>query len=176
MKLHLPKRLFTALLTAITLAAAPAALTLGSAAWGEEEVSTPVEAQADYSVYDVTMYGYNIVRWQGAANTSVPYSVCYAPYKLASYTDGAFVFTSDGVVSNNPYQTYVTGSDFYTFMFNADSACNDEDVAFIKSGTENGKFMWSIYAADGERIAMTDDRDFAFVVARQNDLNPQSVH
>ena len=34
MKLHLPKRLFTALLTAITLAAAPAALTLGSAAWG----------------------------------------------------------------------------------------------------------------------------------------------
>ena len=35
MKLHLPKQLFTALLTAITLAATPAALTLGSAAWGE---------------------------------------------------------------------------------------------------------------------------------------------
>ena len=45
MKLHLPKRLFTALLTAITLAAAPAAITLGSAAWGlsvsyEKSIST----------------------------------------------------------------------------------------------------------------------------------------
>lgn len=53
---------------------------------------------------------------------------------------------------------------------------NDEDVAFIKSGYEDGKRMWSIYAADGEKIAMTDDRDFAFVVAKQNDLNPKSVH
>lgn len=53
---------------------------------------------------------------------------------------------------------------------------NDENVAFIKSGVENGKCRWSIYAADGERIAMTDDRDFAFVMAKQNDFNPQSVH
>lgn len=56
------------------------------------------------------------------------------------------------------------------------SIWNDENVAFIKSGIEDGKCMWSIYAADGEKIAMTDDRDFAFVVAKQNDLNPQSVH
>ena len=40
MKLHLPKQLFTALITAITLAAAPAALTLGSAAWGEDSATT----------------------------------------------------------------------------------------------------------------------------------------
>lgn len=53
---------------------------------------------------------------------------------------------------------------------------NDEDVAFIKPGYEDGKRMWSIYAADGEKIAMTDDREFAFVVAKQNDLNPKSVH
>ena len=56
------------------------------------------------------------------------------------------------------------------------SIWNDENVAFIKSGIEDGKCMWSIYAADGEKIAMTDDREFAFVVAKQNDLNPQSVH
>lgn len=56
------------------------------------------------------------------------------------------------------------------------SIWNDENVAFIKSGMEDGKCMWSIYAADGEKIAMTDDREFAFVVAKQNDLNPQSVH
>lgn len=53
---------------------------------------------------------------------------------------------------------------------------NDENVAFIKPGMEDGKWMWSIYAADGEKIAMTDDREFAFIVAKQNDLNPQSVH
>ena len=53
---------------------------------------------------------------------------------------------------------------------------NDENVAFINPGMEDGKRMWSIYAADGEKIAMTDDREFAFIVAKQNDLNPQSVH
>lgn len=54
---------------------------------------------------------------------------------------------------------------------------HDENVAFIKAAVEaDGKQMWSIYAADGEKIAMTDDREFAFVVAKQNDLEPQSVH
>ena len=42
---------------------------------------------------------------------------------------------------------------------------NDEDVAFIKSGVHDGKEMWLIYAADGTKIAATDDRDFAFVMA-----------
>lgn len=36
MKLHLPKQLFTALLAIITLAAAPAVLTIGSSAWGAD--------------------------------------------------------------------------------------------------------------------------------------------
>ena len=31
---------------------------------------------------------------------------------------------------------------------------NDENVAFIKQANENGKIMWSIYAADGEKIAI----------------------
>ena len=52
---------------------------------------------------------------------------------------------------------------------------NDENVAFIKPAEENGKKMWFIYAADGEKIAVTDDREFAFIVAKQNDLNPQLV-
>lgn len=52
---------------------------------------------------------------------------------------------------------------------------NDENVAFIKPAMENGKQMWSIYAADGEKIAVTDDREFAFIVAKQNDLKPQLV-
>ena len=53
---------------------------------------------------------------------------------------------------------------------------NDEDVAFIKNDIHDGKSMWLIYASDGTKIAATDDRDFAFVMAKQNDLEPRSVH
>lgn len=56
------------------------------------------------------------------------------------------------------------------------SLWNDENVAFIKHGLYEGKYMWMIYGADGERIAATDDREFAFIVAKQNDLEPYSVH
>lgn len=53
---------------------------------------------------------------------------------------------------------------------------NDENVAFIRPTLEDGKCMWSIFAADGEKIAMTDNRDFAFIVAKQNDYLPRSAH
>lgn len=53
---------------------------------------------------------------------------------------------------------------------------NDEDVAFIKNDVHDGKSMWLIYAADGTKIAATDDLDFAFVMAKQNDFTPCSVH
>ncbi len=51
---------------------------------------------------------------------------------------------------------------------------NDEDVAFIKSDEESGQ--WLIYSAEGVRLAATEDRDFAFIIARQNELSPKSVH
>ena len=53
---------------------------------------------------------------------------------------------------------------------------NDKDVAFIKSDVEDGKNLWSVYAFDGTKLASTDNRDYAFVVAKQNNLQPQSVH
>lgn len=56
------------------------------------------------------------------------------------------------------------------------SEWNDDNLAFIKHAMYEGRYMWLIYAADGERIAATDDRDFAFIMARQNDLTPLSVH
>ena len=49
-------------------------------------------------------------------------------------------------------------------------------AGMTKSGVHDGKEMWLIYAADGTKIAATDDRDFAFVMAKQNDLCPKSVH
>ena len=53
---------------------------------------------------------------------------------------------------------------------------NDEDVAFIKNDVHDGKSMWLIYAADGTKIAATDDRDVAFGMAKQNAFTPCSVH
>lgn len=55
-------------------------------------------------------------------------------------------------------------------------AWHDDKAAFIKHDLFEGKLMWMIYDAEGERIAATDDRDFAFIVAKQNDLTPYSAH
>lgn len=50
------------------------------------------------------------------------------------------------------------------------------EVAFIRPEVQDGENMWSIYDADGTKLAITDDREFAFVMAKQNNLIPQSVH
>lgn len=53
---------------------------------------------------------------------------------------------------------------------------NDKDVAFIKNDVLDGKSVWMIYAADGTMLASVDSRDYAFMVAKQNNLQPQSVN
>lgn len=54
--------------------------------------------------------------------------------------------------------------------------CFPETAVFIKEDECNGKNFWAIYDAEGTRIAVTDDRECAFVLARQNDFIPSSVH
>ncbi|MBB5517302.1 DUF1150 family protein [Amphiplicatus metriothermophilus] len=36
--------------------------------------------------------------------------------------------------------------------------------------------LYSVHAADGERIALVGDRELAFAAARQHEMNPVSVH
>lgn len=36
--------------------------------------------------------------------------------------------------------------------------------------------IYAIHAEDGERLALVQDRDLAFAVARTNDFTPVSVH
>ncbi|WCR11854.1 DUF1150 family protein [Paracoccus stylophorae] len=36
--------------------------------------------------------------------------------------------------------------------------------------------MYAVHDADGERLALVRDRSLAFVLARQNELTPVSVH
>lgn len=67
-------------------------------------------------------------------------------------------------------------NDFSLTEVEALQSWNDEHSAFIKYGTYEGRPMWLIYGAGGERIAATDSREFAFIVAKQNDLEPHSVH
>lgn len=39
-----------------------------------------------------------------------------------------------------------------------------------------GAIWYAVHAADGERLAVLDDRDAAFAAARGHDLKPVSVH
>ncbi len=49
-------------------------------------------------------------------------------------------------------------------------------VAYIKPVTVDGSVAYAIHAADGQELGVFDEREIAFVAARQNDLEPVSVH
>ena len=51
----------------------------------------------------------------------------------------------------------------------------DEDGDLIVDVPETAT-LYSVHAADGERIALVGDRDLAFAAARQHEMNPVSVH
>ena len=54
--------------------------------------------------------------------------------------------------------------------------CEQDRTVFIKGDIRNGRCLWGIYDIEGNRIAMADSREFAFVAAKQNDFIPCSVH
>ena len=51
----------------------------------------------------------------------------------------------------------------------------DEDSDLILDIADDAT-LYSVHAADGERIALVGDRDLAFAAARQHEMNPVSVH
>ena len=53
---------------------------------------------------------------------------------------------------------------------------DDQEIAFVKGEEVAGMEIWRVYAADGTQLAIADSRDAAFMLARQNDLEPKSVH
>lgn len=36
--------------------------------------------------------------------------------------------------------------------------------------------IWAVHGADGEQLALVADRTLAFILARQNDMSPVSLH
>jgi hypothetical protein len=51
-----------------------------------------------------------------------------------------------------------------------------QDVAYVKRVMVDGNAGYAIHAADGTQMALIADRDIAFAVVRQNELEPVSVH
>ncbi len=43
-------------------------------------------------------------------------------------------------------------------------------------GVEPNQILYAVHTADGDRIALLDDRSAAFAAARSHDLTPVSVH
>lgn len=48
-----------------------------------------------------------------------------------------------------------------------------KDVRDVSEGLSQ---IYAVHAPDGERLALVRDRDMAFVLARQNDFAPVTVH
>jgi|TARA_B100001093_G_C26654489_1_gene939021 hypothetical protein len=59
----------------------------------------------------------------------------------------------------------------YVRSVNADELPNE-----VREKIDGLSELYAVHSADGERLALVKDRNFAFVLARQNDLSPVAVH
>lgn len=50
------------------------------------------------------------------------------------------------------------------------------EVAYIRHVEVNGEPAFAVHGADGRPLVVTTNREVAFAVTRQNDLEPLSVH
>lgn len=46
----------------------------------------------------------------------------------------------------------------------------------VQAQVQGAEQLYAVHSADGERLALVRDRHMAFVLARQNDLAPVTVH
>ena len=51
-----------------------------------------------------------------------------------------------------------------------------QHIAYVKPVTVDGVDGFAVCAADGTQMALIPDRDVAFAVVRQNEMEPLSVH
>jgi len=52
----------------------------------------------------------------------------------------------------------------------------DELPEDIRDKLEGAETVYAVHSTEGERLALVQDRDMAFVLARQNDMEPVTVH
>ena len=54
---------------------------------------------------------------------------------------------------------------------------NAEDLPYdIRAQIPKETMLYAVHNSNGERLAIVEKRDMAFVLARQNDLSPVMVH
>ncbi|MBD9525742.1 DUF1150 family protein [Paracoccus sp. PAR01] len=46
----------------------------------------------------------------------------------------------------------------------------------VREQVEGAEALYAVHGVDGERLALVKDRSMAFMLARQNELEPVSVH
>lgn len=46
----------------------------------------------------------------------------------------------------------------------------------LRDQIQEGETLYAVHKSDGERLALVKDRQMAFMLARQNDLSPVTVH
>lgn len=64
-----------------------------------------------------------------------------------------------------------------TLVYVRQVAVEDLPEAVQDEAREGGlDVLYALHRADGEQVALVGDRGLAFNIARQNDLNPVSVH
>ena len=51
-----------------------------------------------------------------------------------------------------------------------------QDIAYVKPVIVDGNSGFAVHAADGTQMALIANRDLAFAVVRQNEMEPVSVH
>jgi hypothetical protein len=48
--------------------------------------------------------------------------------------------------------------------------------AEVQDAAEGREHLFAVHDSDGQQLALVADRDMAFVLARQNDMQPMTVH
>ena len=119
MKLHLPKRILTALLAAFTAIS----LSTGSAAWGEESSEvTEITSPINYAVYEDTAYAYDVVQWTGGAKANEPTNgVCYGNWYVASYDANGNCVSLKESTSRDSWGEVITSADRVTLLLDGTS-------------------------------------------------------
>ncbi|SHI64565.1 hypothetical protein SAMN05444000_102151 [Shimia gijangensis] len=46
----------------------------------------------------------------------------------------------------------------------------------VREQAEGAEVLYAVHSADGERLALVKERSLAFILARQNDFAPVTVH
>ncbi len=74
---------------------------------------------------------------------------------------------------NTQYDFGADEQDRIAYIRSVDVADLPQDVQAQVQGLDR---LYAVHSAEGERLALVRDRKLAFVLARQNDLTPVTVH